>query len=198
MELSQKPTSTTASSILTSFLFNKLSLHHANFISNLHYNINHHLASYYRNLINNTNVIPSSSSQCILTNSSSILRFMSIYRALSRASRSFTLLSALQKPQPLSTTFFHQFSFVPNQLANKLIPIQANFFGPSISSSLTQRFVFSSSALSESSKTSEEANATNQNEEDNGDDQAKKSDVEIEWDISRDELIKLLIEKEGF
>ncbi|KAL5071809.1 hypothetical protein RYX36_022696 [Vicia faba] len=122
---------------------------------------------------------------------------MSIYRVLSRASRSFTLLPALQKPQPLSITFFHQFSSTPNQSSNKLILIQANLFGPSISSSLAPRFGFSSSASSESSKTSKEANATDQNEEDNGEDQAKESDEEIEWDLSRDELIKLVTEKEA-
>ncbi|CAL5202254.1 unnamed protein product [Lathyrus oleraceus] len=122
---------------------------------------------------------------------------MSIYRVLSRASRSFTILSALQKPQPLSTTFFHHFSSFPHQSASKLIPIQANLFCPSISSSLTPRFGFSTSASSESSKTSEEANATDRNEEDNGEDQTKESDAEIECDLSKDELIKLVTEKEA-
>ncbi|CAK8565658.1 unnamed protein product [Lathyrus sativus] len=122
---------------------------------------------------------------------------MSIYRVLSRASRSFTLLSALQKPQPLSTTFFHHFSSFPHQSSNKVIPIQANLFCPSISSSLNPRFGFSTSASSESSKTSEEANVTDRNEEDNGEDQTKDSDAEIECDLSKDELIKLVTEKEA-
>ncbi|KAL5053514.1 hypothetical protein RYX36_034196 [Vicia faba] len=62
---------------------------------------------------------------------------------------------------------------------------------------MTPRFGFSSLASSESSKTSEEANASYQNKEDNGEDQVKESDVGIECDLSRDELIKLVTKKEA-
>ncbi|KEH33928.1 putative GrpE nucleotide exchange factor [Medicago truncatula] len=129
---------------------------------------------------------------------------MSVYRVLSRASRTFTLLSASHKPQPLSTNFFHQFSTFPHQLPNKLIPIQANLLYSPISSSLTPRFGFSSSASPESSsddpaKTSEKAKVVDQNEEDKREGQSSESDsdVEIECDLSRDELIKLVTEKEA-
>ncbi|CAJ2639872.1 protein grpE-like [Trifolium pratense] len=128
---------------------------------------------------------------------------MSIYRVLSRASRSFALLSASHKPpQPFSTTFFHNFSSFPHQSANKLIPVQANLFCPQISSSLTPRFGFSSSASPETSsddaaKTSEKAKVVDQNEEVKGEGQTSDSDVEIECDLSRDELVKLATEKEA-
>ncbi|KEH33927.1 putative EH domain-containing protein [Medicago truncatula] len=52
---------------------------------------------------------------------------MSIYRVLSRSSRTFTLLSSshsLLKPQPFSTTFFHQFSSFPHQSPNEIFKFQ--------------------------------------------------------------------------
>lgn len=76
-------------------------------------------------------------------------------------------------------------------------------FHPSISSSLIPRFGFSSSASPEHAsdgpaKTSEEAKVVDKNEKDKGEDQTSESDsdVESECDLSRDELVNLVSEKE--
>ncbi|KAJ1441317.1 GrpE nucleotide exchange factor [Sesbania bispinosa] len=122
---------------------------------------------------------------------------MFVYRVLSRASRtvsrSSTLLSASQNPQPLSSTLSHHFHSLVHQSPNKLIPLQINLLSPSINSSMTPRFGFSSSASpepasDEQGKTSEETKAA---------DQTKESDIESESDLSRDDLIKLVAKKEG-
>ncbi|KAK7316797.1 hypothetical protein RJT34_00520 [Clitoria ternatea] len=127
---------------------------------------------------------------------------MFIHRVLSRSSatacRSFMLLSASHKPHQPFSNHFHSFL---HQSPNKLIPIQANLMSPSISSSLTSRFGFSSSASPEpasdaSEKTSEEAKVTDQSEQANAVDETKESDEESECDLSRDDLIKLVAEKE--
>lgn len=62
----------------------------------------------------------------------------------------------------------------------QLIPIQANLLYSPISSSLTPRFGFSSSASPDSSnedpaKASEKAKVVDQNEEDKGDDRTSES-----------------------
>jgi molecular chaperone GrpE len=67
---------------------------------------------------------------------------------------------------------------------------------------LIPRFGFSSSASPETSsddaaKTSEKAKVDDQNEENKGEDQTSESDVEVECDLSRDELVKLATEKEA-
>ncbi|RZB52526.1 Coatomer subunit beta'-1 [Glycine soja] len=71
-----------------------------------------------------------------------------------------------------------------------LIPLQTNF----LNSSLTSRFGFSSIASHEHA--SEEAKVSDQSEQAEAVDQTKESDVESECDLSRDDLIKLVVEKE--
>ncbi|RDX72066.1 grpE, partial [Mucuna pruriens] len=133
---------------------------------------------------------------------SSIHRFSSamfVHRVLSRSSatlsRSFTLLSVSRNPQPFSTTLSNHFHSLLNPSSNKLIPVQASFLNP-INSSLTSRFGVSSSASPEPA--SEEAKVTDQSEQVKAadQDQTKESDVESECDLSRDDLIKLVAEKE--
>lgn len=63
-----------------------------------------------------------------------------------------------------------------------------------MNSSLTSRFGFSSTASPEPA--SEEAKVTDQSEQAKAADQTKESDVESECDLSRDDLIKLVAEKE--
>ncbi|KAJ1380414.1 GrpE nucleotide exchange factor [Sesbania bispinosa] len=109
---------------------------------------------------------------------------MFVYRVLSRASRtvsrSSTLLSTSQNPQPLSSTLSHHFHSLVHHSPNKLIPVQINLLSPSINSSMTPRFGFSSSASPEPAS-----------------DEPGKTNIEGESELSRDDLIKLVAEKEG-
>ncbi|KAK7305171.1 hypothetical protein VNO77_43071 [Canavalia gladiata] len=118
---------------------------------------------------------------------------MSVYRVLSRSSgtlcRSFTLLSVSRNSQPFS----NHFHSLLHQSPNMLIPLQVNLLSP-INSSLTWRIGLSSSASPETA--SEEAKVTDQSEQAKAADQTKESDVESECDLSRDDLIKLVAEKE--
>ncbi|XP_061342281.1 grpE protein homolog 2, mitochondrial-like isoform X2 [Gastrolobium bilobum] len=140
---------------------------------------------------------------------------MFLYRVLSRVStticRSSTLLSASQRPQHFPTFSNHLHSLVP-QFPNKLIPIQDNLLRPPINSSLTPRFGFSSSASTETNekekgnngdstnedpaKTNEEAKKIDQAGQAKPADQTEESDSESECDLSREDLIKLVAERE--
>ncbi|KHN30876.1 grpE protein homolog 2, mitochondrial-like [Glycine soja] len=119
---------------------------------------------------------------------------MFAYRVLSRSSailsRSFTLFSVSRNSQPFSTTLSNNFHSLLHPSPNKLIPVQTNF----LNSSLTSRFGFSSTASHEHA--SEEAKVSDQSEQAEAADQTKESDVESECDLSRDDLIKLVAEKE--
>ncbi|TKY46954.1 GrpE protein [Spatholobus suberectus] len=129
---------------------------------------------------------------------------MFVQRVLSRSSatlsRSFTLFSVSRNSQPFSTTLSNHLHSLLHPSPNKLIPVQASLVNP-MNSSLSSRFRFSSTASPESAsdepvKTSEEAKVTDQSEQAKAADQTKESDVESECDLSRDDLIKLVSEKE--
>ncbi|KAK7354270.1 hypothetical protein VNO80_19729 [Phaseolus coccineus] len=123
---------------------------------------------------------------------------MFVPRVLSRSSatlcRSFTF-SVSRNSQPFSNHFHSLIHPSPN----KLIPVQATLRNP-LNSSLASRFGVSSSASSEPAsndvKACEEAKVTDQSEEAKAADQTEESDVESECDQSRDDLIKLVAEKE--
>ncbi|XP_057441117.1 grpE protein homolog 2, mitochondrial-like isoform X2 [Lotus japonicus] len=138
---------------------------------------------------------------------------MFVNKLLTRISRTVSrtsLLSASQRPQQ-----FH--SLLP-QSPNKLISAQANLLCPTISS-LTPRFGFSSSPTTETNekekenhqhngssstddpiKTSEEAKKVDQDGQAKPVDETTESDSdfdsESECDLSREDLIKLVSEKE--
>ncbi|KAG5017566.1 hypothetical protein JHK85_023702 [Glycine max] len=122
---------------------------------------------------------------------------MFAYRVLSRSSatlsRSFTLFSVSRNSQPFSTNLSNNFNSLLHPSPNKLIPVQTNFLN-SMNPSLTSRFGFSSTASHEHA--SEGAKVSDQSEQAEAADQTKESDVEIECDLSRDDLIKLVAEKE--
>ncbi|KAK7387118.1 hypothetical protein VNO78_27642 [Psophocarpus tetragonolobus] len=134
---------------------------------------------------------------------------MFVHRVLSRSSatlfRSFTLLSASRNSHQLSSTLSNKFHSLLHPSPSKMIPVQTNFLN-STNSSLTSRFGFSSTASPEPSgddqaKTSEEAKVTGQSKQAQAADQTKESgsdsDVEEgECDLARDNLIKLVREKE--
>ncbi|TKY46953.1 Upstream activation factor subunit spp27 [Spatholobus suberectus] len=129
---------------------------------------------------------------------------MFVQRVLSRSSatlsRSFTLLSVSRNSQPFSTTLSNHLHSLLHPSPNKLIPVQASLVNP-MNPSLSSRFGFSSTASPEPAsdepvKTSEEARVTDQSEQAKAADQTKESDVESECDLSRDDLIKLVSEKE--
>ncbi|XP_014495169.1 uncharacterized protein LOC106757095 [Vigna radiata var. radiata] len=124
---------------------------------------------------------------------------MFFHRVLSRSSatlcRSFTL-SVSRNSQPFSNHFHSLLHPSPN----KLILVEATLRNP-LNSSLISRFGFSSSASSEPAsndpvKACEEEKVTDQSEQAKAADQTKESDVESECDQSRDDLIKLVAEKE--
>ncbi|KAL5166270.1 GrpE 1, mitochondrial [Glycine soja] len=112
------------------------------------------------------------------------------HRSSAILSRSFTLFSVSRNSQPFSTTLSNNFHSLLHPSPNKLIPLQTNF----LNSSLTSRFGFSSIASHEHA--SEEAKVSDQSEQAEAVDQTKESDVESECDLSRDDLIKLVVEKE--
>ncbi|KAJ7963726.1 GrpE protein-like [Quillaja saponaria] len=139
---------------------------------------------------------------------------MLVPRVLSRVTRSVCrsslLISASQRPLQLPTISNHFHTIVQESPA-KLVPCQLNMLhhSPSYLSSLP-RFGFSSSASSEPSekehgnnenngKESEQAKAHDQNEESSGHSKAaetKESDSDSENDLSQDDLVKLVVEKE--
>ncbi|XP_057724797.1 grpE protein homolog 2, mitochondrial-like isoform X3 [Arachis stenosperma] len=135
-----------------------------------------------------------------------------LYRVSRTISRSSTLLSASQRhPQYLSTFSNHFHSLLP-QSQTKLIQVQANLLYPPINPSLAPRFGFSSSASPDEkekannvgdstnddpAKTSVDEKEIDQGEQAKGADQREESDSDIESeDLSRDDLIKLVAEKE--
>ncbi|MED6172730.1 hypothetical protein PIB30_052699 [Stylosanthes scabra] len=135
---------------------------------------------------------------------------MFVYKALSRVSRtisrSSTLLSASQRhPRPQQFSIFsnHFYSLLP-QSQTKLVQVQANLLCPPMNLSLGPRFLFSSSASPDEkekannvgdSTNDDPAKASTDEKKIHQGEQAKDSDVECE-DLSRDDLIKLVAEKE--
>nr|KYP73447.1 Protein grpE [Cajanus cajan] len=140
---------------------------------------------------------------------------MFVHKVLSRVSKTIvgtSLLSASQRPQHLFTRSNHLHSLLP-QSPNKLIPVQVNVLLPPINSLSTPRFGFCSSASTETNDKEKGNNVRNgdstnddparANEEAKNIDQAKQTkpadkteESESECDLSRDDLIKLLAEKE--
>ncbi|KAI4307952.1 hypothetical protein L6164_031076 [Bauhinia variegata] len=137
---------------------------------------------------------------------------MSVSRVLSRVSRSVcrssTLLSASQRPQQ-SPALLNQFHSLVQPSPNKLIPVQVNLLHSPINSSTTPRFGFFSSASPETSKKEHGNQASNgasanpdpakAGEEvkvDQSAEQTSESDTESGDDLSRDDLVKLVTEKE--
>ncbi|KAK4275401.1 hypothetical protein QN277_018490 [Acacia crassicarpa] len=106
---------------------------------------------------------------------------MLVSRVLSRVSRGFSrssaLYSAWERPQN-SLTLSNQFHSLPHPSPNTLIPVQfqVNPLWPPIKSSSTPTCGFSSSASPESNE--------------------KEQESECESDLSREDLIKLVAEKE--
>ncbi|KAJ7960829.1 GrpE protein-like [Quillaja saponaria] len=140
---------------------------------------------------------------------------MFVTRVLSRVTRSVCrssmLISASQRPQH-SPTLSNQFHSLVQESPAKLVPCPMNLLHHSPSySSFFPGFAFSSSATPEPSekeqrnnenngKAGEEAKVPDQNEEYSGKskaaDQTKESDSGSEDDLSRDDLVKLVVEKE--
>ncbi|KAL2665974.1 hypothetical protein GLYMA_02G294600v4 [Glycine max] len=136
-----------------------------------------------------------------------------------------SLLSASQTPQHLSSfANINLHSLLPHSpnkvlgisiLVNKVIPVQLNLLLPPINSLSAPRFGFSSSASTENNdkknrnnvhngdstnadpaKANEEAKNNDQARQDKPADKTEESDSESECDLSRDDLIKLVAEKE--
>ncbi|KAI4306149.1 hypothetical protein L6164_029450 [Bauhinia variegata] len=136
---------------------------------------------------------------------------MFVSRVLPRVSRSVCrssmLLSASQTQH--SPALFNQFHSLVQQSPNKLIPVQVNLLHSPKNSFIYPRFGFFSSA---SPETAEKENGNNENsgasanvdpakasEEakvDQAADQTSEPDSESGDDLSRDDLVKLLTEKE--
>ncbi|KAI9115790.1 hypothetical protein K1719_013459 [Acacia pycnantha] len=138
---------------------------------------------------------------------------MLVSRVLSRVSRGFSrssaLYSAWERPQN-SLTLSSQFHSLPHPSPNTLIPVQfqVNPLWPPIKSSSTPRYGFSSSAspetnekeqgnaTSDPAKTSNDTTMSDQAENSEAANQTKESESECESDLSREDLIKLVAEKE--
>ncbi|KAL3035926.1 hypothetical protein AAZX31_02G277000 [Glycine max] len=143
---------------------------------------------------------------------------MFFHRVLSRVSTNIcrtSLLSASQTPQHLSSfANINLHSLLPHS-PNKVIPVQLNLLLPPINSLSAPRFGFSSSASTENNdkknrnnvhngdstnadpaKANEEAKNNDQARQDKPADKTEESDSESECDLSRDDLIKLVAEKE--